>query len=61
MSANNHDRPPQEKVCGYEYTVRRGDSFFRAPDVWIASYPGKIPGSTRALAPPSFAVIPGKS
>lgn len=22
------DRPPQEKVCGYEYTVRRGDSFY---------------------------------
>lgn len=21
-------RPPQEKVCGYEYTVRRGDSFY---------------------------------
>ena len=25
---SNHDRPPQEKVCGYEYTVRRGDSFY---------------------------------
>ena len=25
---NHHDRPPQEKVCGYEYTVRRGDSFY---------------------------------
>ena len=25
---NNHERPPQEKVCGYEYTVRRGDSFY---------------------------------
>ncbi len=26
----NHptERPPQEKVCGYEYTVRRGDSFY---------------------------------
>ena len=24
----NNDRPPQEKVCGYEYTVRRGDSFY---------------------------------
>ena len=22
------ERPPQEKVCGYEYTVRRGDSFY---------------------------------
>lgn len=28
MNVNNHDRPPQEKVCGYEYTVRRGDSFY---------------------------------
>ena len=25
---NKTDRPPQEKVCGYEYTVRRGDSFY---------------------------------
>ena len=25
---NHTDRPPQEKVCGYEYTVRRGDSFY---------------------------------
>ena len=24
----NNDRPPQKKVCGYEYTVRRGDSFY---------------------------------
>ena len=24
----NENRPPQEKVCGYEYTVRRGDSFY---------------------------------
>ena len=28
MNTNHHDRPPQEKVCGYEYTVRRGDSFY---------------------------------
>jgi len=40
--------------------IRRGDSFLRAPDVWVAAYSGRIPGSTRALAPPSFAVIPGK-
>ena len=25
---NQATRPPQEKVCGYEYTVRRGDSFY---------------------------------
>ncbi len=24
----NETRTPQEKVCGYEYTVRRGDSFY---------------------------------
>ena len=27
MNASTH-RSPQEKVCGYEYTVRRGDSFY---------------------------------
>ena len=25
---HNTERSPQEKVCGYEYTVRRGDSFY---------------------------------
>lgn len=25
---NTTNRPPQEKVCGYEYTVKRGDSFY---------------------------------
>lgn len=41
--------------------IRRGDQLVRAPDVWVAVYPGKFPGSSRALAPPSFAVIPGSS
>lgn len=41
--------------------IRRGDRFVRAPDVWIGVYPGTIPGVSRALAPPSFAVIPGKT
>lgn len=41
--------------------IRRGDQLIRAPEVWVAVYPGKIPGTSRALAPPSFAVIPGKS
>ena len=27
MNKHNH-RSPQDKVCGYEYTVRRGDSFY---------------------------------
>lgn len=39
--------------------IRRGDRFIRAPEVWIAVYPGIIPGPADALAPPSFAVIPG--
>lgn len=41
--------------------IRRGDRLVRAPDVWVAVYPGKFPGTSRALAPPAFAVIPGKS
>ena len=28
MNQQNCTRPAQEKVCGYEYTVRRGDSFY---------------------------------
>lgn len=28
MNDNAQGRTPQEKVCGYEYTVRRGDSFY---------------------------------
>lgn len=28
MSDNNSTRAPQDKVCGYEYTVKRGDSFY---------------------------------
>lgn len=28
MNASSPSRTPQEKVCGYEYTVRRGDSFY---------------------------------
>ena len=41
--------------------IRRGDCFVHAPDVWVAIYPGHIPGPARALAPPSFAVIHGNS
>ena len=41
--------------------IRRGDRLVRAPDVWVAVYPGKFPGASRALAPPAFAIIPGKS
>lgn len=41
--------------------IRHGNSFVQAPAVWVAVYPGKIPGNIRALAPPSFAIIPGKT
>jgi stage II sporulation protein GA (sporulation sigma-E factor processing peptidase) len=41
--------------------IRRGDRLVQAPEVWVALYPGKMPGASRALAPPAFAVIPGKS
>lgn len=41
--------------------IRRGNALVQAPAVWVAVYPGKIPGNTRALAPPSFAIIPGKT
>ena len=34
-----------------------GDRLIHAPEVWIADYRGTIPGSARALAPPSFAAV----
>lgn len=40
--------------------IRRGEQLIPAPEIWVAVYPGKIPGVSRALAPPAFAVIPGK-
>lgn len=41
--------------------IRRDKRLIPAPTVWVAVYPGRIPGNTHALAPPSFAVIPGKT
>ena len=41
--------------------IRRGNRLIPAPEVWVAVYPGRIPGSARALAPPSFAIIPGSA
>lgn len=41
--------------------IRRGSRLIPAPEVWVAVYPGKIPGSSKALAPPSFAIIPGSA
>ncbi len=37
--------------------IRRGNRLMRAPEVWVAAYPGRIPGASRALAPPSFALV----
>lgn len=34
-----------------ELLVSYGDGWMRAPDVWVAVYPGRIPGSAHALAP----------
>lgn len=42
-----------------EILIRRRERMVRAPAAWVAVYPGRIPGPARALAPPSFAVIPG--
>ncbi len=41
--------------------IRRGDRLVRAPEVWVAVYPGRMPGPTRALAPPSFAIVHGNA
>ncbi|MEF9973384.1 MAG: sigma-E processing peptidase SpoIIGA [Clostridia bacterium] len=32
-------------------TVSYGDGWMKAPDVWVAVYPGKMPGNAHALAP----------
>lgn len=40
--------------------ICRNNQLIPAPEIWVAVYPGRIPGMLRALAPPSFAVIPGK-
>lgn len=37
--------------------VSFGDGYIRAPDVWIAVYPGRMTGSVRALAPPILGCV----
>ena len=37
-------RPDELLVC-------YGEGWLRAPDVWVAVYPGKMPGGAQALAP----------
>ena len=35
-----------------ELLVSTGDGWLSAPDIWVAVYPGKLPGGVSALAPP---------
>lgn len=37
-----------------ELSFRAGGPPLRAPDCWVAVFPGRIPGRIRALAPPEF-------
>lgn len=37
--------------------VNYGNGYLRAPDVWIAVYPGALSGSVRALAPPIIGCV----
>lgn len=37
--------------------VTYGDGWLRAPDVWVAVYPGRIPGQVSALAPTVIGTI----
>ena len=37
--------------------VSFGEGYVRAPDVWIAVYPGRMAGSVRALAPPILGCV----
>ena len=41
-------------------SIGTGHGFQRAPDAWIAVYPGRMNGSVRALAPPSFGLAGAK-
>lgn len=36
------------ELCLVDY----GNGYLKSPDLWVAVYPGKMPGSVRALAPP---------
>ena len=36
------------ELCLVDY----GNGYLKSPDLWVAVYPGKMPGGVRALAPP---------
>ncbi len=41
--------------------VSFGEGYVRAPDVWIAVYPGRMAGSVRALAPPILGCVESRA
>jgi len=41
--------------------VSFGEGYMRAPDVWIAVYPGRMAGSVRALAPPILGCVESRA
>lgn len=43
-----------------ELLFSTGDGWLSAPDVWIAIYPGKLPGHVSALAPPVMGRVHNK-
>lgn len=42
-------------ICMVDY----GNGFLRSPDLWVAVYPGKMPGGVHALAPPIVGAADG--
>ena len=43
------------ELCLVDY----GNGFLKSPDMWVAVYPGKMPGGVRALAPPIVGAAEG--
>ena len=48
-------------ICFLPDSVRalKGGKWREAPDVWVALYPGKLPGGVRALAPGELGILKG--
>lgn len=48
------------ELCLVDY----GNGYLKSPDLWVAVYPGKMPGGVRALAPPIVSAaesMPGRA
>lgn len=43
------------ELCLVDY----GNGYLKSPDLWVAVYPGKMPGGVRALAPPIVGAAEG--